>query len=492
MPLVLPKKHFYLAIDLGAESGRVMLGTLTDDRISLAEVHRFPNHLRRAGASLHWDIPALFQEVKSGLRQAGALKLPIASVSTDSWGIDYVLLDEAGEIMPPAFHYRDPRTARGVQRVRSMVPWPEVFAETGIQFMPLNTIYQLAAEDPTRLSSARQLLPMADAFNYFLSGVPRAEESLASTTQLYNPRTRDWSPKLLSVLGFPRAVFPPIVPSGSKLGTVRPELARELGLSPLEVIATCSHDTGAAVAAAPGDGDDWAYLSSGTWSLLGAELRTPLLTDRCRDFNFTNEIGHGGTVRLLKNLVGLWIVQECRREWGRQGHEYDYATLMSLAEAAPAFTALINSDEARFLAPGNMPQKIAAYCHETNQPAPTTPGATVRCILESLALAYRRTLAQLEELVGHSISRLHLVGGGSQSALLNQFTANALGIPVLAGPVEATALGNVLLQAISLGHLPSLAAARELVRNSFPIIRFDPRNRTEWDQAAQKIPTKIE
>jgi len=485
--LVLPVKRFYLAIDLGAESGRVMLGALADGRLSLDEVHRFPNHVRCEGDSLHWDISALFGEVKSGLRKAAALRLPIASVSTDSWGIDYVLFDDSGQIIPPTFHYRDPRTARGVERVRSLVPWPEVFAETGIQFMPLNTIYQLAAEAPARLHGARQLLPIADAFNFLLSGVARAEESLASTTQLYNPRTRDWSPKLLSALKLPRELFPSIVPSGTKLGTLKPELAHELELPPIEVIATCSHDTGAAVAAVPGSSDDWAYLSSGTWSLLGMELRTPLLTERCRDFNFTNEIGHGGTVRLLKNLVGLWIVQECRREWARQGQDLDYATLMSMAEAAPAFASLINPDDSRFLAPGDMPQKVAGFCRETKQPVPVTPGATVRCVLESLALAYRRTFEQLEELAGHPISRLHIVGGGSQSALLNQFTANALGIPVLAGPVEATALGNVLVQALALGDLDSLAAARELVRDSFPVTRFEPQDRSGWNEAWGKF-----
>jgi rhamnulokinase len=266
------------------------------------------------------------------------------------------------------------------------------------------------------------------------------------------------------------------------LGSLRADLALELGSTPIEVIATCSHDTGAAVAAVPGAGEGWAYLSSGTWSLLGAELRAPLLTERCREFNFTNEIGHGGTVRLLKNLVGLWIVQECRREWVRQGHEFDYPTLMKLAEAAPAFSSLIDPDEARFLAPGDMPAKIATYCQETEQPVPASPGAIVRCVLESLALIYRRTFKQLDELVGHRIKRLHIVGGGSQNALLNQFTANALGIPVLAGPVEATALGNVLVQAIAQGDLSSLETAREVVRNSFQVTRFEPRESVEWDK----------
>ena len=481
-------KSFHLAIDLGAESGRLMLGTLAEGRIALEELHRFPNTPLVVDGSLHWNPAALFAEVGVGLRKAGALGLPFASISTDSWGLDYVLLDAHGEIIPPTFHYRDPRTTLGVERMRTLVPWGEVFAETGIQFMPFNTLYQLAAETPERLAAARQLVPIADAFNWHLCGVVRAEESLASTTQLYNPRTRDWSARLLQSLQLPRELFPPIVPSGTVLGPLREELARAAGVNAMPVIATCSHDTGAAVAAIPASGEDWAYLSSGTWSLMGAELDAPLLTDQCREFNFTNEIGHGGTVRLLKNIVGLWIVQECRREWARGGHEFNYATLMRLAAEAPPFVSLINPDDPRFVAPGDMPQKVAAFCRETHQPLPSTPGATIRCVLESLALLYRRTFAMLAALTGRPFTRLHIVGGGSQSELLNQFTANSLGLPVLAGPVEATALGNVLVQALALGEVPSLGAAREIVANSFPLTRYEPRDCAAWDRAVEGCP----
>jgi rhamnulokinase len=479
--------QFHLAIDLGAESGRLMLGTLEDGKVSLEELHRFPNTPVRVGDSLHWNIEALFAEVKAGLRKAAALKVPFSSISTDSWGLDYVLFDENGKKISPTFHYRDPRTARGVERVRGLVPWPEVFDETGLQFMPINTIYQLAAETPERLRVAKQLLPIADAFNFLLCSVARAEESLASTTQLYNPRTRDWSARLLNALELPRGIFPPIVPSGTVLGPLRPELARELGLPPIPVIASCSHDTGAAVAAVPAHGEDWAYLSSGTWSLLGAELSSPLLTDQCREFNFTNEIGYGGSVRLLKNIVGLWIVQECRREWARTGTDFDYATLIKLAADAPPFISLINPDDSRFVAPGDMPGKVAAFCRETGQPEPPTPGATVRCVLESLALFYARVFTNLETLTGKKFTCLHIVGGGSRNELLNQFTANALGVSVLAGPVEATALGNVLVQAIALGGLSSLAAARELVANSFPLTRYEPCDGELWAAQARRL-----
>jgi rhamnulokinase len=473
----------YLACDLGAESGRLMLGTLAGGKISLAELHRFPNGPVEADGGLHWNIEGLFAELRAGLKQAAARKLPIASFSADSWGVDYILYDADGQIMLPVWHYRDARTARGVEHVKARVDWPTIYRETGIQFMALNTIYQLAAEPRERLARARQLLLIGDAFNHYCSGVARNEVSLASTTQLYNPRAKTWSKRLLDVLGLREDLFAPIVPSGTRLGPLKPELAQATGLPQIEVIASCSHDTGAAVAAVPARGPDWAYLSSGTWSLMGVEWPQPVITDRGRDANFTNEIGYGGTVRLLKNIVGLWIVQECRRAWARQGDEFDYATLAGLAAEAKPFASLINPADPRFVSPGEMPARIAAFCRETGQPAPASPGAFVRCALESLALFYRVTLRQLEDIIGRRIETLHIVGGGSQNRLLNQFAANALQIPVIAGPTECTALGNILIQAIAQGHVASLAAAREVVRNSFEVTTIQPQAAAEWDAA---------
>jgi rhamnulokinase len=473
----------FLACDLGAESGRVMLGVLDSGKVSLEEIHRFQNTPIRAGESLHWDIDGLISGIKAGLSKAGALGRPITSVSTDSWGVDYVLLGANGEIQPPTFHYRDPRSARGIERMHKLIPWEIIFEETGIQYMPLNTLYQVAAESPERLENAHQLLLIGDAINYLLSGIARAEESLASTTQFYNPRLRSWSHALLSALKVPDRLLPAIVSSGTRLGTLRPDLAVETGLGSIDVIASCSHDTGAAVAAVPAQGDNWAYLSSGTWSLMGAELSQPLIDDKARALNFTNEIGFGGSVRLLKNIVGLWIIQECRRDWAREGLEFDYADLTRLAGEACPFAALINPADPRFLPPGGMPSRIAEFCRETGQTPPESPGATVRCVLESLALFYRRTMVSLEDLLGRRMERLHIVGGGSRNNLLNQFTANALQIPVLAGPVEATALGNVLVQAIALGHLPSLAVARDVVRQSFSVTEITPAGRDEWNDA---------
>jgi rhamnulokinase len=477
----------YLACDLGAESGRLMLGILTGGRLALEEIHRFPNTSIKLNGSLCWNIPGLFEELKRGLKKAAARQLPIASISTDSWGVDYLLLDGQGKIMSPTFHYRDARSARGVTRVKSAMDWRTIFDETGIQFMPLNTIYQLAAETPERRSGAAQMLMIADAFNFFLSGAARIEESNASTTQLYNPRTKEWSKKLIAALNLPERLFPPIVPSGTRLGKLRKELADETGLPQIDVIASCSHDTGAAVAAVPASSEDWAYLSSGTWSLMGVELPAPLINEICLNLNFTNEIGYGGSVRLLKNISGLWLVQECRRAWAAGSQDLDYTILAKLAAEAPRFASFINPTDARFLAPPNMPEAIAAFCHETGQPVPVTPGAFIRCALESLALLYRRTLRQIEQLIGREIARLHIVGGGSQNALLNQFTADALQIPVLAGPVEATAAGNVLIQAITLGQLDSLSTARQVVRDSFTVTTVEPANPAAWDEAYSRF-----
>ena len=483
----------YLACDLGAESGRLMLASLFEGRLTLEEVHRFPNAvIQTEDGSLHWDIPALFAEVKTGLKMAAALSVEISGFSVDSWGVDYTLFDANNKLMSPTFCYRDPRTERGVKNAYEKTDWETIFAETGIQYMPLNTLFQLMSESPERLSQAALLLGVGDGFHFMLSGRRAVEESMASTFQLYNPTTRDWSDKLIETLGLPRAIFPRIVPSGEKLGPMLPKIIEETGLGGVEVVATCSHDTGTAVAAVPAtDEGGWAYISSGTWSLMGVETTEPILTDACREMNFTNEIGYGGTVRLLKNIIGLWLVQECRREWERQGEAYDYAELTQLAEEAEPLASLIDPSDPRFVAPGDMPGRIAGFCREMGQPAPEGPGATIRCALESLALLYGKTLRQVEQVTGTPIGRLHVVGGGSKNQLLNQLTANAVGIPVIAGPGEATAAGNALIQAITLGQLDSLAEARQVVRNSFGLKTFEARDAGAWDGAKDRFETLL-
>ena len=472
-----------------------MLGSLNEERITLEEIHRFSNTPLNVGGSLCWDIVRLFEDLKAGLRKAAQIKVPLASISTDSWGVDYMLFDQNGVLLEPTFHYRDGRATQGVANTKAKLNRETIFAETGIQFMPMNTIYQLAAESPERLRHAHHLLMIGDGFNYLLTGAVRAEETLASTSQLYNPRTKGWSKRLLGALELPEHLFPPIVPAGTRLGVLKSELADETGWSSassggsngLEVIASCSHDTAAAVAAVPASGDTWAYLSSGTWSLMGVELSKPVINDRCRELNFTNEIGFGGSIRLLKNIIGLWIVQECRRDWTKAGYDLDYAALTEMAEKAPPFISLINPDDARFIGPGEMPSKVAAFCEQSGQVKPANPGATIRCVLESLALLYCRTLRRIEELIGKRIERLHIVGGGSRNRLLNQFTANALQIPVIAGPVEATALGNIAVQALTLGHLDSLVAARELVRSSSELSSFQPQEPQVWREALERF-----
>jgi len=477
----------YLACDLGADSGRLMLGTLDAGKLALEELHRFPTGATKVGGAMHWDFDRLLNELRTGLKLAAERKLPLASISTDSWGVDYVMYDDRGLPMRPVWCYRDSRTALGVEVVKEKVDWPLIFAETGIQFMALNTIFQVATEPPERLARAKQILLIGDAFNFFCSGVARNEVSLASTTQLYNPTSHRWSKRLFAALGLREDLFAPLCPGGTRLGPLKKNLSLETGLPQIEVIASCSHDTAAAVAAVPGTGGHWAYLSSGTWSLLGVERPQPLINDQSRSLGFTNEIGYGNSVRLLKNIIGLWLLQESRRHWTKRGRKLEFAELEKLAAAAPPFVSLINPDDPRFLSPDDMPGKIADFCRETGQPVPADIGACARCIYESLALFYRVALRRTERLIGGKIERLHIVGGGSKDATLNQFTANAVKIPVLAGPTECAALGNILVQAIALGHLESHEAAREVVRNSFALQPFTPRDAAQWDAAAARF-----
>jgi rhamnulokinase len=488
MPL---NPNYYIACDLGAESGRVMLGRLETGRLRLEEIHRFPSAAVRILGSLRWDVLRIFEELKTGLRKVAERNVPVASLSVDGWGVDYVLLNAVHPMLSPPFHYRDARTDETYVSVRADVGSEFIFAETGIQFMPINTIYHLASDlEKSRnlLDAADCFLTIGDYFNYLFSGVARVDESNASNTQLYNPRTRSWSEALIKRCGFPRKIFPQLVAPGTVLGPMLAELAAETNLHNVQVVATCSHDTGAAVAAVPAEEkQDWAYLSSGTWSLLGLELPGPLISEKIREHNVTNEAGFGGTTRFLKNIVGLWLLQESRREWARQGQDLAYAALTLAAEGAEPFRSLINPKAERFLKPDDMPKKIAGYCLETGQPAPDTPGQFVRCILESLALLYRVTLEELEQLTSRSIKRLHIVGGGSQNALLNQFAADATERQVITGPVEATAIGNVLIQAIALGHVESLAALRQIVRDSFVLQTFEPNAPEGWQAAYQRF-----
>jgi rhamnulokinase len=481
----------YLAIDLGAESGRVMLGTLWDGRLTLEELHRFANKSVVVNGSRRWDFLHLYAEIVEGLRKAGALGLPIRSLSTDSWGVDYAFMKGREPFLSTPYQYRDERTEGAYEKMP--VTRQEIYKATGIQFMTFNTICQLHTDlldRPEIVRFADGFLLLADLVNHLLGGEAVAEASLASTTQLYDPVRHSWAGELIARLGLPPSIFPKVVPSGTSLGKLTPELQLETGLGPVEITATCSHDTGAAVAAVPTSDDaGWAYLSSGTWSLLGVESPQPVLTEKARSLNFTNEVGHGGTIRLLKNVAGLWILQECMRFWRDSGREQNYADLVGLAGAVPPLASLINPTDPRFLrsggtaASGGMPSRIAEYCQENGQPVPETPGAIARCILESLSLLYRKSIAELEQLTGEKINRLHIVGGGTRNELLNQCAANATGLRVITGPVEATAAGNILIQALAGGAVASLKEARSIVARSFPQNTYEPQDGTVWEAA---------
>jgi rhamnulokinase len=483
---------YHLALDCGAESGRVMLGTLNKSRLELEELHRFPTGAVRLMDSMRWDVLRIADELRQGVRIAAARGLPISSLSSDTWGVDYVLTRAGEPILSMPRHYRDPRNIPAYDKTRKALGEDLIFSETGIQFMAINTLYQMVAAqdaDPKLLQAAERMIPMGDWFNYIFSGKAVGDASMASTTQLYNPKTRTWSKTLIEKLNLPAHLFPEIVGCGTVLGPVTAIFARETGLNPsTKVITTCSHDTGAAVAGVPAEaGNDWAYLSSGTWSLLGVEHHEPVITEKSRKYNFTNEVGVGHSIRLLKNISGLWVVQECRRAWEAQGKVYDYSELTRLAEATKPLQSLINPNDPRFVTADDMPNKIAAYCRETKQPVPQTPGEFVRCALESLALSYRRTLSELEDTTGRTLTKLHIVGGGTKNQLLNQLAANATGRTVFAGPVEATAAGNILIQAMALGQLKDLAEIRRVVRNSFSIITYQPRDAALWDAAYNRF-----
>jgi rhamnulokinase len=471
----------YIACDLGAESGRVILGSLDDKKLTIEEIHRFPNGPVEVFGSLRWDVLRLYEEIKVGLHKIAARGIVVAGISCDSWGVDYVLLGGNEPFLTVPYHYRDSRTDGAFQRAFATVSKPDLFEETGIQFMSINTLYQLLADlhqRPSILDAADRFLNVGDYFNYLLSGVPKAEESLASTTQVYNPRLRTWSKKIIEQFSLPGRIFAEIVPSGTILGPLVSELSSEAAFQDAKVIAGCSHDTSSAVAAVPAESAGWAYLSSGTWSLLGVENPKPVINAKSLDYNFTNEIGYGGIVRFLKNITGLWVLQECRRSWLKEGKQFSYEQLTQMAEAASPSNAFLDLMDERFGKPGDMPGKIADYCRETHQPVPITEGETVRCILSSLGLLYRQTLDQIEELTGRVLSTLHIVGGGCRNRLLNQLAADVTGRTVLAGPVECSAIGNVIVQAIALGHIPNLAVGREIVRDSFPLVRYDPKEAT--------------
>lgn len=480
-----------LAVDLGAESVRVVAGSYDGRRLGLEEVHRFPNDPVAAEDGLHWDIERLFAEVKVGISKAvRRFGTSLVSLGVDSWGLDYGLLDQQGKLLANPFHYRDRRTETVYERVLRQLGRDTIYESTGVQFMAINTLYQLVAEKESRdsiLSRAQSLLFIPDLINYWLTGRRMSERTLASTSQFYNPRTRTWAANLLEALCLPEDILCNIQDAGTLLGPMLEDVTCELGAGPLEIVLVGTHDTASAVAAVPAGEGNWAYISSGTWSLMGVEVPDPIVNAETRGMGLGNEVGVFDTIRLLKNIAGMWLLQQCRRSWGEGEDQQSYDEMTQAARSAPPFAAIIDPDDARFARPGDMPARIRAYCDETGQQPPATRGALVRTILESLALRYRWTLDGLENVLGHPIEVVHVVGGGSRNDLLNQFAADSLGRPVLAGPTEATAIGNVLLQLHAIGEINSLREGRELVRRSFKVVAYNPADTSVWRPAYERF-----
>jgi rhamnulokinase len=478
----------YIAIDLGASTGRVLLGRWDGARFDLQELHRFPNDPVTVMGSLHWDVLHLWAEIKQGLaRYAARSDEQLDGIGLATWGVDYALLDCAGRLLGNPYHYRDARTNGVMEQAFEVVPREEIFAHTGIQFMQINTLYQLysmARNSDPQLDAAETLLLVPNLFTYWMSGHKVAEYTHATTTQFYDARARRWATPLLERLSIPTRILPPVVEPGTVLGGLLPDVAEEVGLRrTAPVIATASHDTASAVAAIPGLDEKSAYISSGTWSLMGIETSEPVLTPDALALNFTNEGGVGGTIRLLKNIAGLWLLQESRHQWQREGRTYEWDDLLSMASRATPFRSLVAPDATTFLSPGNMPAALRDYCARTAQEQPDNVGAVVRCCLESLALKYRQVLDDLERLAGHRLDTIRIVGGGSLNRMLCQFTADACDRPVVAGPVEATALGNILVQAMARGALTDIAEGRRAIGASVPLDTYEPRDRTAWDDA---------
>ena len=479
-----------LAFDLGATSGRAILGSLENGKLDFRELHRFPNDPVRYNGDLHWDVPRLWHEIQAGLHLAAQNSRRPASIGLDTWGVDYALLGEGGTLLENPYHYRDQRTQGMLEEACRILGADRIYDATGIQFMGFNTIFQIFATSrrtPKLLATAEALLTMPDLLNYWLTGVMACEYTNATTTQFLDRRTGQWACELLSGLGIPTHFLQPIIQPGTVLGGLRPELAGG-ALKGARVVAPACHDTGSAVAAVR-TGDGTAFLSSGTWSLLGTEVGAAVVNEQSRRLNFTNEGGVGGTFRLLKNITGMWLLEGCKKAWDIAGRKYSYGELLDMAAKAEPLESLFDPDDSLFAAPDDMPAAIDAYCRRSGQRVPASPGAYTRAILESLALKYRLVLEQLGTLCGKPFTELRIFGGGCRNAMLNQFTADATGCRVLAGPAEATAIGNMAMQLVGIGAIGSIDDARTLIEVSFPPDAFEPSERREWDRAFDSFKT---
>ena len=481
------KKLNLLGFDFGASSGRAMLGVFDGERIEIEEIHRFSNDPVMLCGRFVWDVPRLVYEMKQALLKLSRTGIHVDAIGIDTWGVDFGMLDKNGHLLGLPVHYRDDRTLGMREKVREIIPDKELFAHTGLAYNQFNTLYQLYAmklEGDPVLEKAADLLFMPDLLAYFLTGKKGTEYTVASTSELINPYTREWDIPLMEKLGLPTGFLDEVKLPGTVRGTLLPDIAKECGVDEIPVIAIGGHDTASAVAAVPAREKDFAYISSGTWSLLGAEIEKPLCAESVMNANYTNEGGVDGSIRLLKNIMGLWIIQECKREWDRRSDAVGFAELVEMAVKAPAFKAVIDVDDPCFMAPGDMPNRIQAYCERTGQAVPKGRGEISRVIYEGLALKYRWAVERLEEVLGHPVKVLHIVGGGSKNALLNRFTAEAIKRPVVAGPGEGTVIGNLLMQAKALGAIADIPELRRVVEASFPTETFTPEtDGSAWDAA---------
>lgn len=479
----------YLAFDIGAGSGRAILGTLDGCKVTLEEIHRFPNEMILRDGHYYWDINKLFGELMTGLRICvKKLNVIPVSIGIDTWGVDFGLLDGNNQLIGNPFAYRDSLTEEAMEQVFKSIRPKELYSKTGIQFMRFNTLFQLWAlkkKFPNLLLQADKLLFVPDLLGYLFTGNVFSEYTIASTSQLLNPKTRNWYPDLLIRLGLPIHVLEDIVEPGTQIGTLKPGILSELGINPISLIAVGAHDTASAIAAIPAEGRNWAYISSGTWSLMGIETDEPILSDDSFKYLFTNEGGVGKKIRYLKNITGLWLLQECKKIWDKDG-ETPYSELIGQCKKVKAFRSLIDPDDPMFMNPENMPAAISEYCRKTGQAVPETQAEFARCIFESLALKYRDVLGQLMQVSPHPIEKIHMIGGGSLNAMLCQFTADATGLPVIAGPAEATALGNILVQIASHQGLEGLDTLRAYSLNSVTTITYLPKNKGAWDKIVKR------
>lgn len=480
----------YLAFDFGAESGRAIIGELKDDKLTLKEKHRFPNGMVNIHGSFHWNIFRLYEEMKKSLKILALDKITPASMAIDTWGVDFGLFDENGKIIGIPYTYRDPRTDNAMEQFFEKMPPKEIYRLTGIQFAQYNTLFQLQAmveANSPALKIAKNLLFIPDIFNYFFSGEMKTEFSFATTSQLFNPLKFKWEEKLFEKLNLPINLMQEVVKPGTITGKLTKKLAGELAMPQIPVTAVTSHDTGSAIVAIPAEGENWAYISSGTWSLMGIEVNEPIITEQSQKFNFTNEGGAEKTYRFLKNIMGLWLLQECKRNWALEGTTYSYSELVVMARKAKPFAGFINPDDKTFLNPQNMPKAIYEFCKKTKQECTENHAQIARIILEGLALKYRYTVEQLKQVSPKPIEKIHIIGGGMQNQLLCQFTANATGMPVIAGPAEGTAAGNVMIQALAQKHIGSLAEIRKVIKNSFDIKQYLPQDTNQWNEAYKRF-----